>query len=55
MIGIIFTLAAALLLLLQVLTMDALLLWRRLGDEFESDLGHDTLVFPDHDPKTPTP
>lgn len=38
------------LLTLQILVMDVFRFIKKLSDDFESDLGHDALIFPDYDP-----
>lgn len=48
MITIYFTLAGMLLLVAQVAAMDGLLAIQRLCREFDSAIGHDTLIFPDY-------
>jgi len=50
MIGLIFTLSALLLLMLQIMVMDGILLWQAVSREIETLLGHDALIYPDHEP-----
>ena len=50
MIALAFSLAALLLLMLQLLACDTLAGLRRLRDDVEADFGHDTKIYPDHTP-----
>jgi len=49
-VGTLFTLSMGLVLMLQLAATDAIMLIRQTAREYDALVGHDTLIFPDHDP-----
>jgi hypothetical protein len=48
--GTIFALTFGLILLLQVATADLIAMFRQTARDMDTAVGHDTMIFPDHDP-----